>query len=457
MPSPLTRRGFVKATGALTTAVVAGFPTIVPASVFGKNAPSNRINVGAIGTGRISRTHDMPGVWQYENALIMAVCDVDVNRANDAKTLVNGVYAKKTGKDYDGVKVYTDHRELLQNKDIDAVLISTPDHWHAPMVIDAVRAGKDVYMQKPASLTISEGRAMADAVKKSGRIMQVGSQQRSWEQFRYAVELVRNGRIGKVKNIYIGLPGDPSGNEEPPMPVPATLNYDRWLGTTPDVYYTEKRVHPQTGYDRPGWLRCEQFGAGMITGWGSHHVDIAHWAMDLEHTGPVEIWGKADFPKSGLWNVHGLFETHALYENGLKMVISNDRPNGIRFEGTDGWLFVSRGDAPVTSTDPILLQSSKKLDASDPKLLTSVIGPNEFHVPPSKEHHGNWLESIVSRKQPIAPAEVGHRSCSTCLLHHMAMKLPRHLHWNPKTEQFKNDPEATAMLSRPQRPLYAIK
>lgn len=457
----LSRRTFLKTTaaGALTTAVATGFPTIVPASVFGKNAPSNRINVGAIGVGRISRGHDMPGVWQYDNALITAVCDVDQKRADDAKQLVNGVYAKKTGKAaYDGVRVYTDYRELLANKDIDAVLVSTPDHWHAPIVVDAVRAGKDVYMQKPASLTISEGRMMADAVKKSGRIVQVGSQQRSSEQFRYAAELVRNGRIGQLKTVYVGLPGDPSGNEEPEMPIPKNLNYDMWLGTTPEVYYTEKRVHPQEGYDRPGWLRCEQFGAGMITGWGSHHIDCSHWAMDTEYTGPVEIWGKADFPKSGLWDVHGIFRTEARYENGVHMVVSNEIPNGIKFEGTKGWIFVSRGDAAVTASDPVAKQmAAKKLDASDPKLIQSVIGPDEIHLPVSKEHHGNWLESIVSRKEPIAPAEVGHRSCSACLLHHAAMKLNRRLYWDPKTEQFKNDPEANKLLARPQREPYAIK
>lgn len=452
----LSRRSFLDLS-VKATAVMAGFPTIVPASVFGKNAPSNRINIGAIGTGRISRTHDLPGVWQYDNALVMAVCDLDSNRANDTKDLVNRYYAKKTGKDYDGVKVYTDYRELLLNKDIDAVLVSTPDHWHAPIVIHAVQAGKDVYMQKPASLTISEGRMMADAVKRSGRIVQVGSQQRSSKQFRYAAELVRNGRIGDLKTVYVGLPGDPGGNEEPEMPVPKNLNYDMWLGTTPDVYYTEKRVHPQVGYDRPGWLRCEQFGAGMITGWGAHHIDCAHWAMDTELTGPVEIWGKADFPKSGLWDVHGIFRTEALYKNGVKMVVSNEIPNGIKFEGTKGWIFVSRGDMAVTASDPVEKRNAAKaLDASDPKIITSEIGPTETHLTVSKEHHGNWLESIVSRKEPIAPVEIGHRSCSACLLHHAAMKLNRKLYWNPEKEQFVNDPEANKLLSRPQRKAYAI-
>ncbi len=438
--------------------LLAGIPTIVPSSVFGKNAPSNRINVGAIGVGRISRGHDMPGVWKHDSAQIMAVCDLDSNRVELAQKLVNGYYTKKTGKEFNGVTGYGDYRELLLNKDIDAVIVSTPDHWHAPIVVHAVEAGKDVYVQKPASLTISEGRMMADAVKKSGRILQIGSQQRSTSQFRYAVELVRNGRIGKLQKVYVGLPGDPSGNEEPQMPIPKNLNYDMWLGTTPEVYYTEKRVHPQVGFDRPGWLRCEQFGAGMITGWGAHHIDIAHWGMDTEYSGPIEIWGKADFPTSGLWNVHGIFTTHALYENGVEMIISNEIPNGIKFEGTEGWIFVSRGDGAVTSSDPIAKQNAaKKLDASDPKIITSEIGPNELHLPVSTDHHGNWLESVASRKEPIAPAEIGHRSCTACLLHHAAMKLKRKLYWDPKTERFKNDNEANALLSREQRSAYAIK
>ncbi|PLK45896.1 Gfo/Idh/MocA family protein [Emticicia sp. TH156] len=461
LKNDISRRKFLElgSKGLMATGAMAfGVPTIVPASVFGKNAPSNRINVGAIGVGRISRGHDMPGVWKHENAQIMAVCDLDSNRVDAAQKLVNGYYTKKTGKDFNGVKGYGDYRELLGNKDIDAVIVSTPDHWHAPIVIHAVEAGKDVYCQKPASLTISEGRMMADAVKRTGRIVQIGSQQRSTSQFRYAVELVRNGRIGTLQRVYVGLPGDPSGNEEPEMPIPKNLNYDMWLGTTPEVYYTEKRVHPQVGFDRPGWLRCEQFGAGMITGWGAHHIDIAHWGMNTELSGPIEIWGKADFPTSGLWNVHGIFTTHAMYENGVEMIISNEIPNGIRFEGTEGWIFVSRGDGAVTSSDPIAKQNAaKKLDASDPKLLTSEIGPNEIHMTISPDHHGNWLESIASRKDPIAPAEIGHRSCTACLLHHAAMKLKRKLYWDPKTERFKNDKEANALLARPQRSAYAIK
>ena len=451
-----SRREFMKTTakGAIATSIIAGFPSIVPSSVFGKSSPGNRINVGAIGAGRISRVHDMPGIWKYDNARIIAVCDLDSKRVEDAKTLINGIYAKKTGKPYDGVTGYSDFRELLNNKDIDAVVISTPDHWHAIIGIHAVEAGKDVYLQKPASLTISEGRALSDAVHHSGRIFQIGSQQRSTEQFRYAAELVRNGRIGKLQSVEIGLPGDPSGPVEPEMPVPKNLNYNMWLGSTPEVYYTEKRVHPQANYDRPGWLRCEQFGAGMITGWGSHHVDSAHWAMDTEYTGPVEVWGSAQFPKSGLWDVHGDFKTEALYANGVKMTISGAFPNGIKFYGSEGWLFVSRGDEQTTPSDPAAAIRGKKLAASDPKILTSVIGPEEIHLYESKDQHGNWLDCIITRQQPIAPVEVGHRSCSTCLIHHMAMRANRKLYWDPGTERFKNDDQANALLSRPQRPPY---
>src|SRR5262245_641959 len=278
-----------KGIGASSVLAAAGFPAIVPASVFGATSPSNRINVGAIGTGRISRGHDMPGVWKYDTARIMAVCDLDQKRVEDAKALVHGYYAKQTGKPYGGVETYIDFKELLASKDVDAVLVSTPDHWHTLIAIDAVEAGKDVYLQKPASLTISEGRALSNAVHRTGRIFQIGSQQRSTPQFRYAAELVRNGRIGQLRTVEVGLPGDPSGDDEPEMPVPKGLDYEKWLGSTPWVYYTEKRVYPQADYSRPGWLRCEQFGAGMITGWGAHHLDIAHWGMDTEYTGPVEI------------------------------------------------------------------------------------------------------------------------------------------------------------------------
>ena len=454
----LTRRAFITTAGQglAAASAVAGFPAIVPATVFGAAAPSNRINIGAIGTGRISRGHDLPGLWKFDAARIVAVCDLDSRRVQEARVLVNEYYTKKTGTPYDGVTTYGDYRELLANRDVDAVVISTPDHWHALIGIHAVEAGKDVYLQKPASLTIAEGRALSNAVHRSGRIVQIGSQQRSSPQFRYAAELVRNGRIGQLKTVQVGLPGDPSGEVEPDMPVPRNLNYDTWLGSTPLVPYTEKRVHPQVGYDRPGWLRCEQFGAGMITGWGAHHIDSAHWAMDADYTGPIEVWGSAEFPKKGLWDVHGPFKTEALYASGVRMTISGDFPNGIRFEGTEGWVFVSRGNETVTASDPVSkLKDSQALAAGNPAILTSVIGPDEIHLYESSDQHGNFLECVKSRRQPISPIEVGHRACSTCLIHHIAMRAGRKLRWDPIKERFTNDDEANKLLSRPQRSPYA--
>lgn len=333
----------------------------------------------------------------------------------------------------------------------------------------AVNAGKDVYLQKPASLTIEEGRILSDAVKKTGRIFQMGSQQRAsdpWPQFKKACELVRNGRIGELKTVEVGLPGDPGGGNKIQMPTPKNLDYDAWLGPTPDVYYTEDRVHSldtslKGVSSRPGWLRMEQFGAGMITGWGAHHIDTAHWGMNMEYSGPTEIWGHANFPTddpnyNGLWNVHGIFKTEAMYANGVHMIVSNELPNGVKFIGTEGWIWVTRGNYRVTDTDPISDSNGiKPIDASNPKILQSVIGPNEVHLFESPEQHVNWLEAIKNGTPLSAPIEVGHRSCSACLLHHIAMKLNRKIYWDPAKEAFANkDPEATAMLSRPRRKKY---
>ncbi|WP_025764257.1 Gfo/Idh/MocA family protein [Dyadobacter tibetensis] len=460
------RRDFLKksATGMAGIIAASVFPTIVPSTVFGKNAPSNKINIGQVGFGRIASGHDLPEVIKNEAAHVIAVADLDSNRLAMGKKWIEARYAKRTGKDnYLDVKTYDDYHEMIARKDIDAIIISTPDHWHAQPAMEAAAAGKHVYMQKPTSLTISEGRMMADMIIKKGVKFQLGSQQRSvnpWPQFKRTCELVRNGRIGQLKKVYIGLPGDPAGGNTAKMPVPSNLNYDMWLGSTPEVYYTLDRVHSQTDInDRPGWLRLEQFGAGMITGWGSHHLDIAHWGMDTELTGPIEAYGKATFPApdSGLWNVHGDFLVNMKYANGVEMEIGGDHPNGVKFEGTDGWIFVSRGNVGVTASDPGAAASGKENEAfkaSDKKILGSVIGPDEIHLYESPEQHQNWIESILNDKQTISHAEIAQRSCSACLIAHAAMKLNRKLKWDPKKEKFIGDKEANAMLSRPQRGIY---
>ena len=450
----VSRRRVLK--GGLAGAAAIGFPMIVPSTVFGQYAPSKRINVGAIGVGRISRGHDMPGILKYGQAHIIAVCDLDAQRLLEGKQLVNDYYSKKTGKRYEGVTGYDNYHELLANKDIDAVVISAPDHWHALLGVAAVQAGKDVYLQKPTSLTISEGRVLSNAVQASGRILQIGSQQRSTVQFRYAAELVRNGRIGDLQRVEVGLPEDPPGGDPTPQPVPDGFNYDMWLGETTYVPYTLDRVHPRNGYSRPGWMRVRQFDSGMITNWGAHHIDSAHWGMNTEYTGPGEVWvDHVEFPKSGLWDVHGAFKTEASYANGVRMSIGNEYPNGIKYYGSKGWIFVSRGNEAVTQSDPVAkLKDATALAASDPKIIQSVIGPNEIHLYESTDQHGNWLDCIITRRQPVSPVEMGHRACSTCLIHDIAMVLKRKVHWDPVLERFKNDDEANRLLSRPQRAPY---
>jgi len=450
----MKRRNFLKNTVATTAGAII-IPSIVPSSVFGKNAPSNKINIGQIGCGRIARTHDLPGVWQYDTARIVAVSDLDRNRMEDGKKLVENYYNEKSGSDSAvDVKMYADYKDMLADKNIDAVIISTPDHWHSQPAIEAALAGKDIYLQKPTSLTITEGRLLSDIVHKQGTILQVGTQQRSSSQFRRAAELVRNGRIGKIHTVKVGLPGDPPGPEADEMPIPSSLNYDMWLGSTPEVPYTEIGVHPQKGYGRPGWLRLEQYGAGMITGWGQHHYDSAAWGMDTEFTGPTSVEAVAQFPKRGLHNVHGDFMVKQEYDNGITVYTSGGFPNGIRYEGEDGWIFVTRGAYRATASDPIPEGSTKALDASSEDILKSVIGKDEINLYVSNEQHGNWLDCIQSRKQPISPVEIGHRACSVCLVSHIAMHVPGVLKWDPGAEKFLDNDVANSMLSRPQRYPY---
>ncbi|MFK5974014.1 MAG: Gfo/Idh/MocA family oxidoreductase [Flavobacteriaceae bacterium] len=451
----MKRRKFIGKT-ALGTAALVGFPTIVPAHVLGKDAPSNKINIGQIGCGRIARDHDIHDTIRFDQTRYIAVCDLDSKRAEDAKVLVDSFYKEKTGKEkYMNTKVYSDYREMLLNKDIDAVVISTPDHWHSQPAMQAALAGKDIYLQKPTSLTVREGQQLRDVVKQSGVILQVGTQQRAMPQFRIAAELVRNGRIGEIHTVKIGLPGDPAGPEAAAMPIPSNLNFEMWLGSTPEVPYTEIGVHPQEGYSRPGWLRQRSYGAGMITGWGQHHYDSAAWGMNTELTGPISVEALAEFPKSGLWNVHGDFLVKQEYGNGMTVYTSGGYKNGIRYEGTEGWIFVSRGSYTASASDPVDKEKSNEaLNASDPKILESVIGANEIHLQKIDDQHGNWLECIKSREQPISPIEKGHKACTVCLISDIAMQFDRKLDWDPDKEIFLNNDEANAMLSREQRKPY---
>lgn len=431
----LTRRQFLKSSAVVAAA--AAWPTIVPASVFGAGAPSNRITVGCIGVGRMG-LGDLREILGFKQARIVAVCDVDSKRAKHAQQLVETHYSKQSQDGtYKGCATYGDFRDLVAREDIDAVSVVTPDHWHTLPAIAAAKAGKDIFLQKPLTLTIQEGRLLSDTVRRYGRVFQVGSQQRSDSRFRRACELVRNGRIGKLRTVKVGFGTDPATGPQQPMPVPEWLDYNMWLGPALWAAYTEKRVHPQSGYGRPGWLRIADYGAGMITGWGAHHNDIAQWGMGTEYTGPVEIEGRAEYPKDGLWDVHGAFSIEYTYAGGVKVTCTDTRKNkqGILFEGSEGWVYVKRGH----------------LDANPKSLLTSPIGPDELQLYKSNNHKANFFECIKSRKETIAPVEVAHRSCSVCLLGEIAMRLGKKLKWDPERERFTNDDQANRMLSRPMR------
>jgi predicted dehydrogenase len=301
-------------------------------------------------------------------------------------------------------------------------------------------------------MTHAEGVVLRSAVEKTGRIFQLGSQQRcNHPQFRRACELVRSGRLGQVKRVEIGLPIDPTAPDDPAQPVPANLDYDRWLGPTAKEPYTEQRVHPKTGYDRPGWLRNEAYCLGMITGWGAHHYDILHWALDLELGGPSRIEGHAEFPKNKIWNVHGAYHVELSYPHGVLAVVSDKFPNGLKFIGDEGWIFVSRNSEPTT--DPTVRRGRlRPLDASNDKLLDPA--GVKVELPRHEEHHKNWLECVKSRQTPMVPAPVAHRANAACIASWIAMKLGRPLTWDVKTERFVNDTEANAMLARPERAPY---
>jgi myo-inositol 2-dehydrogenase / D-chiro-inositol 1-dehydrogenase len=340
---------------------------------------------------------------------------------------------------------------MLARPDIDAIVISTPDHWHAEAALASIQAGKDVYLQKPMTMTHAEGVLLRDAVVKSGRIFQLGSQQRSVVQFRRACELVRSGRVGRLQRVEIGLPIDPTAPDEAPQRVPANLDFDRWLGPTPVAEYTEQRVHPQTGYDRPGWLRHDAYCLGMITGWGAHHYDILHWALDAEMGGPGRIEGKADFPTNRIWNVHGAYHVALTYRGDVRVEVSDKFPNGLKFIGDAGWIFVSRGS--VATKDPGAARGRlRPLDASDDRLLD----PKGVAVslPVSREHHENWLECVRSRRAPLVPAPIAHRSNTACIASWIAMKLGRPLTWDPGAERFVDDAAANALLARAERAPY---
>ncbi len=413
----VSRRQFLKSSAVAAGAVIA-FPTIVPSSVFSAGAPSNRITMGCIGLGG-KGTGNMKGFKGMSGCEVVAVCDADVKHMGRAGQAA-GLTASSS---------YTDFREVLARDDIDAVSIATPDHWHVPMSVAAVRAGMDVFCEKPLTLAIAEGRVLADEVKRYGRVFQTGSQQRSGSEFRFACELVRNGRIGKLHTIRVEIHGN--NRECPPTweaePVPEGFDYDMWLGPAPWEPYTEQRCHYQFRF-------ILDYSGGQMTNWGAHYLDIAQWGNGADDTGPVEIVGSGDFPKTGLFTTAQNEKIEYTYANGVKLFLKSGSGH-TRFEGSEGWVDVTRG----------------KIDAEPKSLLTSKIGPDEIHLYDSNDHKRNFLDCIKSRKDTICTAEIGHRSSSVCHLGNIAMQLGRKLKWDPKAERFIDDPAANNMLTRAMR------
>ncbi|MFC1693261.1 Gfo/Idh/MocA family protein [Candidatus Latescibacterota bacterium] len=442
------RRNFIRT----ASVAVIGAPYIVPSTVFGANAPSNRLNMGCIGTG-FAWQWDTLAFLTMEDVQIIALCDVDRNRVMKAKSTVDEAYAEKSSSgSFRGVDTYNDFRELLARDDIDFVTIATPDHWHVIIGIEAVKAGKHVYCQKPLTHNIAEGRALCNVVKNDNIVWQTGSQQRSMRNFRFACELVRNERIGKLQTVEVGLGG--AGGKNVPleiMPVPDGFDYDMWLGPAPWAQYTEKRCHSS-------FRRISDYAYGTVTDWGAHHCDTAQWGMGTDYTGPVEIEGHADFYRDGLFDVPKGFKFTCRYANGVSMTVTDSSQNrhGIKFIGSEGWVFITRG------------LGEGDIDASPKSILTSIIGRDDIHlyrhvsgrsrvvwrpkdIHNTITHYRNFIDCIYSGKETAAPVEVGHRSMSVCHLGHIAMQLGRKLKWNPEKERFVNDPEADRMLSRSMR------
>jgi predicted dehydrogenase len=445
LPAP-TRRQF------LGHAALAA-PLALPAAALGdgdRPAASKRITLGVVGTGNMG-LGDIQGFLGDKRVQVVAVCDVNTESAGywnggvagrePARRLVEKHYAeeKKSGT-YKGCAAYADFRDLLARKDIDAVVISTPDHWHAIPVVMACKVGKDIYCQKPLSLTVAEGRAMSDAVAKYKRVFQTGSQQRSDRNFRRACELVRNGRIGKLHTVRCGLPGGrpdygKTGDRKKPEPVPKGFDYDFWLGPAPKKPYAPARCHVNFR-----WIY--DYSGGQVTDWGGHHPDCAQWGMGTVHTGPVEIRGaKATFPPDPLWDTATDFYFEAVYANGVKLIVSNKEKGGVTWEGSEGWVWADRG----------------KQDAHPKSLLKSEIGPKEIHLYKSDNHYRNFIDCVISRKETAAPAEVAHRSITICHLGNIAMRLGRKtLKWDPEKEKILGDDEAAKMLSRPYREPWTL-
>ncbi len=422
----MNRRTFLR-----RTSLAAAAPMFVSSTVLGQNAPSNRITLGLIGMGLMMRTH-LRSMCGRPGVQVLAVCDVDRQRREAARQAVEEAYGAQTASGaWRGCAAVHEFEEILAREDIQAVLIATPDHWHAPIACAAIRAGKDVYVQKPMTLTQREGRVLSDLAQRCGAIVQVGSQQRSEAAFRRACEIVRNGWIGRVHTIYARLGEFPPPVELPEQPVPDGFDYDRWLGPTPWRPYNAERVKGDYG---GGWRRFWEYGSRKNGDWGAHHFDIIQWALGRDDSGPVEF-----IPKG--WE-GAEYQMH-VYADGVRVLRDHPTRNGhmIQFIGTEGEVCVSRGN---------------RIETTPPELATRPLGPGDVRLYESSDHEGNWLECIRTRRPTICPAEVGHRTATICILAGIAERLGRPIRWDPVREDIVGDEAARRWLDRPRRAPYVM-
>jgi predicted dehydrogenase len=425
----LSRRAFIRR----TVATAAAAPLFMRPGALGmqagaRAAPSSRITMALIGCGGMGNAN-LNGFLRQPDVQVLAVCDPDRSRRESTKQAVDAFYADSAwASGLVRCGAYHDFRDVLARDDIDAIIQAAPDHWHAIIAVEAAKRGKDIYGEKPLCRTIHEGRVMSDTIRRFGAVFQTGSQQRSDRRFRFACELVRNGRIGAVHTVRVGIPGGSSTGNHPPIPVPDGFDYDLWLGPAPWAPYCENRTH----YN---FRHILDYSGGKLCDWGAHHIDIAQWGLGTVETGPVRVEGVGEYPTDGLWDAAIGFHFTATYDSGVRLIVDNTFPQGVRFEGDEGWVFVNRS----------------RIDAHPKSLLTSVIRPDEIHLHPSGDHRRNFLDCVRSRRQPAAPIEQAHRSITIAHLGNIAMQLGRPVDWDPTRERFVDDEVAERMISRAMR------
>jgi len=423
----VSRRRFLKR--ALIAGAAFSAPIIVPSRVLGRDAPNNRIVLGFIGCGKQSK-HLLRAFIRERSTQVVALCDVDKLKLERDLNIAQDYYAKHPGVGGVGIQTTGDFRELLARSDIDAVVVSTPDHWHGLAVIHSAKAGADIYCEKPLAHNINEGKAMVDAVRRNNRVFQTGSMQRSDSKFRHACELVQNGYIGDIKHVAVNVGGPPVPCDLPPMPVPDYLDWDMWLGPAPRRPYNAELSPHVTNDVFPNWRGYRDFGGGGMTDWGAHHFDIAQWGLGMDGSGPVKV-----IPPDGV----EFKDLTYVYDNGVTMSRSSEydgmKVNGILFVGSKGKVMVNRG----------------YLKTWPSHLIKQHFGPGEIHLYKSENHYADFLNAMRSRKKPICDIDVGYSSAVVCLMGNIAYELGRPLEFDQKTQKFINDEEANKLTGRPMR------